>query len=88
MLEFIQLVIEKKVINDLLEKVGLIESSKKSVSNLSKGMRQRLSFARAILHSPKIVFLDEPTSGLDPATTLQIHSMMKMLKRKWNYNFF
>ena len=77
MLEFIQLVIE---INDLLEKVGLIESSKKSVSNLSKGMRQRLSFARAILHSPKIVFLDEPTSGLDPATTLQIHSMMKMLK--------
>ena len=70
----------KKVINDLLEKVGLIESSKKSVSNLCKGMRQRLSFARAILHSPKIVFLDEPTSGLDPATTLQIHSMMKMLK--------
>ena len=70
----------KKVIYDLLEKVGLIESSKKSVSNLSKGMRQRLSFARAILHSPKIVFLDEPTSGLDPATTLQIHSMMKMLK--------
>ena len=70
----------KKVINDLLEKVGLIESSKKSVSNLSKGMRQRLSFARAILHPPKIVFLDEPTSGLDPATTLQIHSMMKMLK--------
>lgn len=70
----------KKVINDLLEKVGLIESSKKSVSNLSKGMRQRLSFARAILHSPKIVFLDEPTSDLDPATTLQIHSMMKMLK--------
>ena len=70
----------KKVINYLLEKVGLIESSKKSVSNLSKGMRQRLSFARAILHSPKIVFLDEPTSGLDPATTLQIHSMMKMLK--------
>ena len=70
----------KKVINDLLEKVGLTESSKKSVSNLSKGMRQRLSFARAILHSPKIVFLDEPTSGLDPATTLQIHSMMKMLK--------
>lgn len=70
----------KKVINDLLEKVGLIESSKKSVSNLSKGMRQRLSFARAILHSPKIVFLDEPTSGLDPATTLQIHSMMKTLK--------
>ena len=70
----------KKVINDLLEKVGLIESSKKSVSNISKGMRQRLSFARAILHSPKIVFLDEPTSGLDPATTLQIHSMMKTLK--------
>lgn len=70
----------KKVINDLLEKVGLIESSKKSVSNLSKGMRQRLSFARAILHSPKIVFLDEPTSGLGPATTLQIHSMMKTLK--------
>ncbi|MEI3563117.1 MAG: ABC transporter ATP-binding protein [Agathobacter rectalis] len=69
----------KKVINDLLEKVGLIESSKKSVSIFLREC-VRLSFARAILHSPKIVFLDEPTSGLDPATTLQIHSMMKTLK--------
>jgi len=71
----------REVINDILEQVGLIESSKKSVSNLSKGMRQRLSFARAIIHSPKIIFLDEPTSGLDPATTLQIHSMMNSLKK-------
>ena len=66
----------------LLEEVELSEESKKSVSALSKGMRQRLSFARAILDSPKIVFLAEPTSGLDPATTLKIHSLMRRLKEE------
>lgn len=72
----------QKIIMNLLDKVGLIESSTKSVSTLSRGMRQRLSFARAVLHSPKLVFLDEPTSGLDPATALRIHSMMNSLKER------
>lgn len=70
----------KKRILDLMEMVGLSEATHKTVSDLSKGMRQRLTFARAIIHSPRVVFLDEPTSGIDPATSLQIHMMMDDLR--------
>lgn len=70
----------KKRIETLLDQVGLISDIDKKVSSLSKGMRQRLVFARAIIHAPKIVFLDEPTSGLDPATAQQIHQLMNSLR--------
>lgn len=63
-------------IEDVLRKVGLWESKKVQVTNLSKGMKNRLSFARAVLRKPKILFLDEPTSGLDPNTTKEIHRMI------------
>lgn len=53
-------------IESVLEQVGLSEAKKTAVMNLSKGMRNRLSFARALLRSPGLMFLDEPTSGLDP----------------------
>lgn len=71
--------LRKSKIDELLEKVGLQDSKKKKVSDLSKGMRQRLAFARSILHSPKIVFLDEPTSGLDPNSAQQIHLLIKQI---------
>jgi ABC-2 type transport system ATP-binding protein len=62
-----------------LRNVGLEDSAKKSVNALSKGMRQRLALARAILHEPKVLFLDEPTSGLDPATARGIHKLIQGL---------
>ena len=49
---------------------------------MSKGMRQRLVLARAMLHSPKLLFLDEPTSGLDPAVTQTIHGLLQELKQE------
>jgi ABC-2 type transport system ATP-binding protein len=71
--------IPRKKSLEALKNVGLGESAKKSVSALSKGMRQRLALARAILHKPKVLFLDEPTSGLDPATAKGIHKLIRGL---------
>jgi fluoroquinolone transport system ATP-binding protein len=51
---------------ELLGQVGLQDAARLKVSQLSKGMKMRLNFCRAILHNPDILFLDEPTSGLDP----------------------
>ena len=63
-----------------LKSVGLEDAAKKQVNQLSKGMRQRLSLARAILHEPKVLFLDEPTSGLDPGTARGIHRLILRLR--------
>lgn len=51
---------------DLLERVGLSDAADQRVEQFSKGMKMRLSFIRALLHDPPVLFLDEPTSGLDP----------------------
>ena len=67
-------------IDELLKKVGLYEHKKKLAGKLSKGQKQRLILARAILHNPKVLFLDEPTSGLDPTTALEIHKLLLELK--------
>lgn len=69
-------------IDDVLSRVGLLESKKVQVANLSKGMKNRLSFARAVLRKPEILFLDEPTGGLDPNTTKEIHKMLLEEKEK------
>lgn len=72
----------KDGIEEVLRGVGLSEAQKTPVMNLSKGMTNRLAFARAILRSPKILFLDEPTSGLDPTTVEAIHKMILEEKQK------
>ncbi len=61
----------------LLEQVGLGGRGKERVSNYSKGMKQRLMLARAMVNQPRILFLDEPTDGLDPVSSQMIQSLIK-----------
>lgn len=74
--------VSRSAINDILKSIGLYESRSISVSKLSKGMKNRLSLARALMNNAKILFLDEPTAGLDPATTREIHDVLLRQKKK------
>lgn len=66
----------------LLEQLDLIDARDKKLAAYSTGMRQRLSLARAMIHTPKILFLDEPTSGLDPESAQSVNNMIKELAFK------
>jgi fluoroquinolone transport system ATP-binding protein len=65
---------------ELLDKVGLGGDADTRVSRFSKGMQIRLTFARALLHSPELIFLDEPTAGLDPANARKLKDIVLELK--------
>jgi ABC-2 type transport system ATP-binding protein len=64
----------------LLELVGMTERKDDRINTFSKGLRQRISVARALVHDPEIIILDEPTMGLDPATANSIRDFVRNLK--------
>ncbi len=71
----------KKVVNDVLELTDLGYKRTAEVNGLSRGMQQRLSIARVLLHDPKVLLMDEPASGLDPRARIEVRELLKELKR-------
>jgi ABC-2 type transport system ATP-binding protein len=77
----------KKRSKEVLELVKMTEWSSVRIGKFSKGMKQRIALAQALLHEPTIVILDEPTSGLDPRGMVEVRDVLKELK-KLHYTVF
>ena len=75
-------------IDKLLESVGLGDRAKDRAGTYSKGMRQRLALARAMVHNPEILVLDEPTSGVDPSGQIEVRQIMLDVAHKENKTVF
>jgi len=69
-------------IRELLEFFDLWERRNDKVATFSKGMKQKLAIARALVHKPPVLFLDEPTAGLDPESAKEVRDLMEMLSRR------
>jgi len=69
-------------IDDVLQDVDLLDRAESYISSLSKGMRQRVGLAQALLHDPDVLILDEPTIGLDPAQIVEIRQIISDIGRK------
>ncbi len=67
----------KKRIDEIIAQTGLGREEKKKIGSLSKGYKQRVGIAQAMIHNPEVLILDEPTSGLDPNQVVEIRDLIK-----------
>ncbi|WP_397363649.1 gliding motility-associated ABC transporter ATP-binding subunit GldA [Olleya sp. R77988] len=71
--------VDKSRVEDVIELTGLTPEAHKTIGQLSKGYRQRIGLANALLHDPEVLILDEPTTGLDPNQLIDIRNLIKTL---------
>jgi ABC-2 type transport system ATP-binding protein len=69
-------------VDEVLDMVGLIDRSNGYIGNLSKGMRQRVGLAQALLHRPEVLILDEPTIGLDPSQVVEVRKLIREIGKE------
>jgi len=72
----------RKRIDEVIEQTGITAEQHKKIGQLSKGYRQRVGLAQALLHEPSVLILDEPTTGLDPNQILEIRQLITELGRE------
>jgi ABC-2 type transport system ATP-binding protein len=73
---------KKKAIDDIISETGLTPEQNKKIGSLSKGFRQRVGLAQALIHNPEVLILDEATSGLDPNQIVEIRNLIKKAGRE------